>query len=49
MMYCPFRSQFGEFEINVEQGKKENRSDIAYATTVDDFLEVCCSFQSKLI
>ena len=36
------RENFGNEEVAVEQGKKENRSDPGFVFTFKDFLDVCC-------
>ena len=36
-----FRSKFGDLQMGIEQGKKENRSEFAFSTFMSDFLDVC--------
>lgn len=36
----PPREHFGETEVSIEEGKKENRSDPGYMLTMNQFLDV---------
>lgn len=37
---CFLRDHFGEVEANVERGKKENRSDPHFTSTMAQYLDV---------
>ena len=38
------RSHFGDSSMNIEYGKKENRSEFGFPTTMSEFLDVSCVF-----